>query len=465
MTSPFSWFASIVGMGANISMCAEGKAEKNSLARKFRLTNTTKQKLAGVLQFKTSQFFEQSRVDFELEGGATKVVLLPHNIRSGCELEDEEVVHYVVTLNRKEDCTISTTVRLRDHSLFSIESEQGAPVDFTKAFTRQFTIRNSSSITLPASATLMIAGTACFQPAFVIVGEMLSGATKTVTLEHRPEDEKKINLETIEECTSYALKYNGIILKEFTRRARMYEYSGYLARYQPSNGAFIRILVCGVFGSGKSSVICSICTALSPDDLVLTNVAPISPFGGHGTTTFGTFPCGPALPFVLLVDTWGKTEINYAQQELLAMLDGIMKEGASMDNPEMEDDAEGKRNKIHSVLMLVPAANLNLDCERAMLKQALTKKYNATVLMSKCDMQLDEAKGETAEFRANPNTPLAVLEAKKATIGAAVGTSAVLRVAPYLLSETTKIFERDRLTLRILELALNAGKGFQTYNA
>lgn len=450
-------------MGTSISMLAEGKAEKNSLARKFRLSNLTTQPLTGVLLFKTSHFFERTKVDFELDGGATKVVLLPHNIRPGCELEDEEVVHYAVTLNRKEHCTISTTVRLRDHSLFSIESTQGDPVDFTKPFTRQFTIRNSSSISLPASATLVIAGTACFQPAFVTVGEMLSGAIKTVTLEHRLADEKT-NLETIEECTSYALKYNGIVLKEFTRRASMYEYSGYLAKYQPSNGESIRILLCGVFGSGKSSLICSICTALSPGDLVLTNVAPISPFGGHGTTTFSKFSCGSALPFVYLVDTWGKTEINYSQHELLAMLDGIMKEGASMDNPELEDDAEGKRNKIHSVLMLVPAANLNFECEKAMLKQALTKKYNATVLMSKCDTQLDEAKGEMAEFRANPNASLPVLEAKRATIGVAVGTGAVLRVSPYLLSETTKSFERDRLTLRILELALNAGKGFQTYN-
>lgn len=447
----------------NIAMVAEGKAEKNSLARKFRLTNRTKQTLAGVLEFKTTRLFEQARVDFELVGEEAKVFLLPHNIRSGCELEDEEVVHYVATVNRKECCTINATVRLRDHSPFSIESEQGTPVDFTKPFTRKFIIRNSSSITLPASTILVIAGTACFQPAFVAIGEILSGAIKTVTLEHRLDDEKT-NLETIEECTSYALKCNGIVLKEFTRRASMYEYSGYLARYQPSNGGFVRILLCGVFGSGKSSFVNSVCTALDSGDLVLTNVAPVSPFGVHGTTTFGTFACGPAMPFVLLVDTWGKTEINYAQHELLAMLDGIMKEGASMEKPEMEDDAEGKRNKIHSVLMLVPAASLHFECEKAMLKQALAKKYNATVLMSKCDTQLEDAK-ELADFRANPNAPLPVLEARKATIGAAVGTGAVLRVAPYLLSDTTKSFERDRLSLRILELALNAGKNFQTHNS
>lgn len=263
-------------MGSNLSILAEGKPDKNSLSRQFRVANLTNQKQAGlVLRIKNSQFFEHAVVDFELEPRAEKVILLPHIVRPGSVLQDEENVVYALTQRNSEQCTTTATVRLREHSPFNIESEQSIPVDFTRPFMRTFKIHNSSSVTLPATTMLVIISTTCFQPASIVVGEILPSKTKTVTLEHQLADEKT-NLETVEECTSYALKYNGIILKEFIRRASMYEYSGYLTRYEPSNGASIRILLFGVFGSGKSSFVNSVCTALSPGDLVLA-VAVSSP--------------------------------------------------------------------------------------------------------------------------------------------------------------------------------------------
>lgn len=385
-------------------------------------------------------------------------VFLPHVIEAGSELVEEEIVTYALRQHKTELCSTSATVKMSDHSRFCLEAERGPPVDFTQGFVRRIRVVNNATVPLPATATLSISRTACFQPVRVLVGELAPGASVVVDVPHRPLSDD-LNLAVIEEFTSYALKAGSLVLVTLMYRARMYEYSRYLMRYQPSNGGLVRILLCGKAGMGKTSFVRAVCSALSPGDRVLCNVVAVAPTGATGTRTYDLYRCGDALPFAILFDPWGHQPANYTHGEYSKMIDGLVQPGSHMEHPVEEEEA---KNKIHSIVLFVAASNQGLDREEGIVAQALAKGQNPTTVMSLCESQLTE--DEVKAFRRNPNHLPDHLEAKRRAISA-LCPGAVLQVAPYVGDETTKTFERDRLTLRILEHALHAGRSFQQFHA
>lgn len=442
----------------DFSITALGKSE-DANARQILVTNLTKSKQGGlVLMIKTSQLYERASVNIvSLQPNQALSVSLPHVPQAGSELAEEEIVTYALLQDRKEQCTTSATVRMLDHSRFSITAEQGDPVDFTKTFVRRFIVHNNSSVALPATATLGISRTTCFQLVSVTIGEVASGGSKVVDVPHRPLN-GDISLETVEECTSYTLRHQGVILATIDRRARMYEYSAFLLRYQPSNGKPTRVLLCGRAGLGKTSFVRSVCSALDPDDAVLCNLVPISAAGNTGTDSYHLYPCGPAVPFAFLYDTWGHQPENYKGNEYLNMIDGVVEPGSLMDKP---TEAKEANHKIHSIVLFVGANNQGLEREAGIVTQALKREQNPTIVMSLCETQLDLP--DVVKFRKNPNQLPKDLEDKLKRISS-LCPAAVLHVAPYVGSETSKIFERDRLTLRVLASALHAGKTFQQFH-
>lgn len=404
-----------------------------------------------------SQCYERTSVDVELGPGEKKTVYLPHVIKAGFELEEEDVVTYVLRQHNTTLCTTSAAVRMSDHTQFYLEAVRGPPVDFTQGFVRQIRVVNNATVPLPATATLSISRTACFQPVSVLVGALAPGASVLVDVPHRPARDD-LNLSSIEEFTVYALKVNSLVLATLRYRATMYEYSRYLMRYQPSSGGFIRILLSGKAGMGKTSFVRAVCSALSPGDQVLCNVVPVAPTGTTGTRTYNMYHCGDVLPFAILFDPWGHQPANYTHDEYLKMIDGVVQPGSHMERP-VEEEA---KNKIHSIMLFVAASNQGLDREEGIVTQALGKGQNPTTVMTLCESQLTE--DEVKAFREDPNQLPPHLEAKRKAISL-LCAGAVLQVAPYVGDETTKTFARDRLTLRVLEHALHAGKSFQQYHS
>lgn len=404
-----------------------------------------------------SECFENASVDLELGPGPMDV-FLPHTVKAGSEFVEEEIVTYALVQNQSAIATTSAQVKIRDHSRFCLEAERGPSVDFTQHFTRRIRVVNNATLPLPATATVSITRTACFQPACVLVGALAPGASVVVDVPHRPLGDP--SLATIEEYTSYSLKNGGLILATLRYRARMHEYARYLMRYQPSNGGPIRILLCGKAGMGKTSFVRALCSALAPGDLVLCNVVPVAPTGTTGTKTYNLYRCGDILPFAILFDPWGHQPANYEHDEYPMMIDGFVQPGSHMDRPTAEEEA---KHKIHSIILFVAADNAGLDRERGIVAQALAKGQNPTIVMSLCESQL-EHDTDVKAFRENPNQLPDALEVKRKAISG-LCPGAVLQVAPYVADETTKIFERDRLSLRVLEHALHAGRSFQQYNA
>lgn len=422
------------------------------------MTNSYDTKQSVSLEITTSQCFEKTSVDLVLDPGTTDVYL-PHVVEAGSELAEEEIVTYALRQHKKEVYTTSATVKMRDHPRFCLEAVRGPPVDFTEHFVRTIRVVNNATVALPATATVSISHTACFQPACVLVGaELAPGASVLVDVPHRPLSDD-LNLATIEEYTTYTLKANGIVLATLPYRARMYEYSRYLMRYRPSSGGPIRILLSGRAGMGKTSFVRTVCSALSPGDQVLCNVVPVAPTATSGTKSYKLYRCGDALPFAILFDPWGHQPSNYMHDEYSMMIDGLIQPDSHMDHPILEEEA---KNRIHSIVLFVAAGNQGVDREEGMVAQAVVKGQNPTTVMSLCESQLNRE--ELKAFRRNPNQLPDHLEVKRKAISA-LCPGAVLQVAPYVGDQTVKSFEADRLTFRILEQALHAGKSFQQFHA
>lgn len=449
------WFWTSYTINTN----GKSKQRHEVFERGFTVANLTKNKQTHLrLEIKTSELFETASVELEIEANSETTVSLPHVPRAGSALVAEEIVTYALLQRENELCTTSATVTIRDHSHFCLEPERGPPIDFTQPFGRKIRVINNSTAPLPATATLSISRTACFQPISVVVGgEIAAGESRVVEVPHRPATD--ISLATIEECTSYTLKIRGLFLATIEYRARMYEYSAYLLRYRPSDGGPIRVLLFGRVGNGKTSFVRALFSALDPGGFVLCNLVPVAPTATTGTKNYEIYRCGEALPFVVLFDPWGHQPANYLNNECGKMIEGRVQPGSHMDR--LIDEEESK-NKIHSVVLFVSASSPGVDREIGIVAQALAKGHNPTIVMSLCESQL-RTNEDVKKFRENPNALPDQLEVKRKAL-CALGPGAVLQVAPYVEDETTKVFERDRLSLRVLEQALHAGKSFQQFH-
>jgi len=317
------------GYYSKVSVLDQGKASENSFARHFVIkTNEASLPADTNLCIYRSQFFHPDSVPVgEMPSQATKHVNLPHRVMLGHELEFEEKTVYALVVGDRVLREVPISVKMSEHASFVIDPVPGGPINFAEQFPRFFIIRNSTSVTLPA-AILSILATGCFQPSSVPIEQVLPGGEKRVELPHRVNP--GINLSSIEEKTTYALTVNGVIVKEMTRVASMYEYSGFLAQPRTPVDTVFQILCFGATGGGKSSFILSLFSALSPSPAILYGLARVSGQRGHCTRELGKYIPGAVLRQVVLWDTWGLSATQYQENEVARLVAGEIPEGWDM---------------------------------------------------------------------------------------------------------------------------------------
>jgi len=360
-----------------------------------------------------------------------------------------------------------------------IESVQGPAVNFRDphGFTRSFRIRNWTLKPLSATTKLCIqpGGSKCFQPSFVPVGEVKSGGMVEVDMPHfvvKDTPEFRVNLSNIEEVTIYSLMDGDKVLNVLPRKALMCEYAGYLAARLPTTpGERFNVLCFGPKSSGKSSLISSLFTAVDPLDEVQLNIVQTHGLSDHCTKDFRRYLPPDPLPNVQLWDTWGDSPTTYPKDLLSKMVAGELPEFWDMARaPGSESEEEKKQpvKRMHAIVVFVPCSNVkDNDANLAKLGLKMADELsgsglNPIYLLSRCDEWMEAT--ERSTFLGNPNHRVEKLEELKDILARKVGVpgNTILHVAPYV-KESSRLFERDRLLLLVLEKILVAASGYEKH--
>ena len=181
---------------------------------------------------------------------------------------------------------------------------------------------------------------------------------------------------------------------------------GLTTKVQNETGPWLNILVCGVAGSGKSSLINKLLTLFSSSPVPLT-VVPVGSGRDHITKELRVYPIREA--HVNLVDLWGLDYSNFTAEELELVLEGRWSHRWAMGTVPSEDaiaagDATAHRRRIHAAVMSVSQMDLSRPTAE---RQRMTdfarrlRSLESLAVVSQVDMtspQLDWRRSEDAPW-------------------------------------------------------------------
>jgi len=247
----------------------------------------------------------------------------------------------------------------------------------------------------------------------------------------------------------------------------MVRYCADLRDYNPSDtDGSLNILVFGIMGAGKSSWIQTILTMLSTErGNVIQHATTVGGAASHGTTTLRSHEL-PGLNCTLW-DTWGLSDSNYQTCELSAIVQGILPSKWEMsavfkdhEEPILAGLRTRKFRRAHAVLFFIPFGALSDPEEQASTRNQFHKlvalHLNPIVVLARVDELNPRVREDPFESHLDIQRAR-----KKASDMFGIPLSRVQLAVPYF-SETTRVFDLERLAYKVLELSMQAAADFKS---
>jgi len=344
------------------------------------------------------------------------------------------------------------------------------PVSIGDHFKREFIFRNLHSS--PFEGKLVVEETVYCLPSLCDVSVPAFGLSKC-NLSFRIK--ANVIIDDLPSFFHFILEANGGQVSKVRMGTWIYDFLGNsLLPPNHSTSKKYNILLFGLSGAGKSSLINSMLTAVSKSSMS-SNQAVAGGSANHVTKTVG---CYPLAPNVQLWDVFGLTQQTFQGCELEALLSGKVAPGSSIDqvlgaggqvngNPTPAELQLRVQRRIHSLLFVVPQAAIK-DPALSSVRELLSKHFsevskfglNPLVVLTKVDELSPDFLSEPNRPREDDH-PVESLRTRAAQV-LNVSKNKVLCGLNYH-HQRRKNFEIDKLNFAILNLALLFARDAEVY--
>jgi hypothetical protein len=345
----------------------------------------------------------------------------------------------------------------------------------------QVTIENESATALPADTRVRLVADDHFRSTSAHVGAVEAYSTKDVNLTMRARG--GANISTLTGKTTVRLESKGSTIKQTTFHTS--DMRSYLQDLKDLNahGEALNILVYGIMGTGKSSMIHTLMTMLSLKDAITQHVAVVRGGSDHGTTTLRKHELEGLN--TSLWDSWGLSDENYKNSELTAIVNGFLpshwKMHRAMDSKEnqaaiMQNLNTSKFRRAHCVLFFIPASFAEDNPEQM---EVAKKQFDAVTNMGLNPIVVVSRGDELAsDLRDDPMMKLPSAQTQQLPQPAQHLNSVCQQVAQYFgiplsrvhvsvpyKDEEERQFDLERRAYKLLEAAMHAAMKKQQHDA